>query len=219
MGGIETDILNFIKHFLTSVGYPGVFALMMIEGFGVPIPSEVTMPFSGFLATAAGGNKFTVPTAILVGAVGEVTGSVIAYWLGYLGGRPVLERYGRVILVSTEELEKAERWFGRYGDWVVIVTRLLPAARGFVPLPAGVVRMPFWRFFAYIVVGSAVWCTVLTLIGHALGQHWNTISNDLRQYDVIIIVLVVLLIVFVLFKRLQHHRRDQGSSPVAESKT
>lgn len=215
MGGLETDILTFVTHFLTTVGYPGVFALMMIEGFGVPIPSEVTMSFSGFLASAAGGSRFALPTAILVGATGEVTGSIIAYCLGYFGGRPVLERYGKVILVSKEELERAERWFGRYGDWIVIVTRLLPAARGFIPLPAGVVRMPFGRFLLYTVVGSLVWCTVLTAIGHALGQHWSSVSGNLRKYDVLIIAIMVALVVFALYKRFQGRRDGRGGESTA----
>jgi len=114
-----------IKTFLSVAGYPGVFLFMAIEGFGIPIPSELTMPFSGFLATAAGGSRFVLPAAIVVGALGEISGGVLAYVLGYVGGRPVLDRYGRFLL-STDELEKAERWFRRYGDWVVLVTVCCP---------------------------------------------------------------------------------------------
>src|SRR5579875_1066138 len=146
MGGLEAHLLTFIKNVLTAVGYPGVFTLMAIEGFGVPIPSELTMPFSGFLSSNAGGNKFLLPIAVIVGAAGEVTGGIVAYYIGYFGGRPVLERYGRFILLPEEDLERAEGWFKRYGDWVVLVTRLLPAIRSFIALPAGVVRMPLPRW-------------------------------------------------------------------------
>jgi len=213
MAGLENHLLSFVKDFLSAVGYPGVFALMAIEGFGIPIPSELTMPFSGFLATSAGGNKFILPAAVLVGAVGEVTGGVLAYYLGYFGGRPVLERYGRIVLVSSADLEKGERWFARYGNWVVFVMRLLPAVRSFIALPAGVVRMPFSRFLAFSAAGSLIWCTALTLIGHTLGQHWNSVSGNLRKYDVVILILLVLLITFVVYKRLSAVRGVERDEP------
>lgn len=201
MGGFEEHLLTFVKNFLSSVGYPGVFVLMTIEGFGIPIPSELTMPFSGFLASPAGGDKFVMPAAIAVGAAGEVAGGIAAYFLGYFGGRPALERYGRFVLLSTDELERGETWFGRYGDWIVLGTRLLPAIRSFIALPAGVVRMPFWRFLLYGAIGSAIWCTVLAIVGHQLGQHWNSLSGSLRKYDVVILVLILALAAFVLYKR------------------
>jgi membrane protein DedA with SNARE-associated domain len=215
VAGLEQHILVFIKNFLTAVGYPGVFALMTIEGFGIPIPSELTMPFSGFLASAAGGSKFILPVAIAVGAAGEITGGILAYALGYFGGRPVLERYGRLVLLSPAELERGEEWFGRYGDWVVLITRLLPAIRSFIALPAGVVRMPFWRFLVYSAIGSAVWCAVLAVIGQTLGQHWASVSSSLRRYDIIIVIVVVALIVFAIYKRLTAGRgeEDQRERP------
>lgn len=213
MAGLENDLLSFVKDFLSTVGYPGVFVLMAIEGFGIPIPSELTMPFSGFLASTAGGNKFILPAAVLAGAAGEVTGGVIAYYLGYLGGRPVFERYGRIVLISSADLDKAERWFARYGNWVVFVMRLLPAVRSFIALPAGVVRMPFSRFLAFSAAGSLIWCTALTLIGHTLGQNWNSVSGNLRKYDVLIVILLVLLIAFIAYKRLSAVRRVEHDEP------
>lgn len=214
MGGIESHLLTLVRDFLTAVGYPGVFLLMAIEGFGVPIPSELTMPFSGFLASAAGHDKFILPVAIAVGTAGEVAGGVVSYWLGYAGGRPALARYGKAVLVSEEELEKAEVWFKKYGDWVVLVTRLMPAVRSFIAFPAGVVRMPFWRFLAYSLTGSAIWCTVLAVIGHALGNNWNSVSGQLRKYDVAIFIVIVLLVAFAVYKRLQGIR-NRSREPVA----
>ena len=202
MAGLEEHLLTFVKNFLTAVGYPGVFLLMTVEGFGIPIPSELTMPFSGFLSTGAGGSKFVLPLAILVGAAGEVTGGVLAYSLGYFGGRPVLERYGRFVLISGTELDKGEQWFSRHGDWVVLVTRLLPAVRSFIALPAGVVRMRFWRFLLYSAVGSLIWCATLAFVGQTLGQHWSSVSSDLRQYDIVIVVALLALIAFAVYKRL-----------------
>jgi|SRR5579884_1070728 len=213
MAGFEEHILTFVKNFLTSIGYPGIYLLMAIEGFGIPIPSELTMPFSGFLTTSAGGSRFTIAAAIAVGTAGEVSGGVVAYALGFFGGRRVLDRYGHLVLLSTEELEKAERWFGRYGDWVVLVTRLLPAIRSFIALPAGVVRMPIWRFVLYSAIGSAIWCTVLALVGSALGQHWASVSSDLRRYDVILLVALVALIAFAIYKRITAGRRRSRIAP------
>src|SRR5438309_5491281 len=115
MAGLETHLLTLIKNVLSTIGYPGIFLLMTIEGFGIPIPSELTMPFSGFLASPAGGDKFVLPVVILVGAAGEITGGIIAYAVGYYGGRPILERYGRLVFLSAEELERGETWFARYG--------------------------------------------------------------------------------------------------------
>lgn len=215
MGGIESDLLSLIKNLLTTVGYPGVFLLMAIEGFGIPIPSELTMPFSGFLASSAGHNKFILAIAIAVGTIGEVTGGIVSYWIGYAGGRPVLARYGKVVLISEEELEKAEVWFKKYGDWVVLVTRLMPAVRSFIALPAGVVRMPFWRFLVYSFIGSAIWCTVLAVIGHALGNNWNSVSGQLRKYDVLIFVIIVALVIFAVYKRLQGIRNRPSEEPAA----
>ncbi len=215
MHGLEAHILVLIKHFLGAVGYPGIFALMTIEGFGIPIPSELTMPFSGFLTSVAGGSRFALPPVILVGAVGEVAGGVIAYALGYYGGRPALERYGRIVLLSPEELERGERWFRRYGDRIVLVVRLLPVIRSFIALPAGVVRMPIWRFVFYSAIGSLVWCAVLAFAGHALGQHWNSISKDISKYDPVIVAVVVLLIAFGIYKRVTAGRGEED--PANES--
>jgi membrane protein DedA with SNARE-associated domain len=214
MSGLEDHLLRLVKDFLTTVGYPGVFILMAIEGFGVPIPSEVTMPFSGFLSSSAGGNKFLLPAAIAIGALGETIGGVIAYAVGYFGGRPVLARYGRVVLLSEEELASGEAWFGRYGDWVVLITRLLPAIRSFIALPAGVVRMPFWRFLVLGAIGSAIWCTALAIVGHTLGQNWQNVSTSLRKYDVIIVIAVVAIIVFAIYKRISSFRarRDRAAA-------
>jgi membrane protein DedA with SNARE-associated domain len=213
MAGIEAHILTVIKDLLGAVGYPGIFILMAIEGFGIPIPSELTMPFSGFLASAAGGSKFQLPVVVLVGWAGEVAGGVIAYFLGYFGGRPVLNRYGRLVLLSPAELERGEIWFGKYGDWVVLVTRLLPAIRSFIALPAGVVRMPFWRFLLFSAVGSLIWTTALALIGHALGQHWESVSTGIRKYDVVIGAVIVLLILAAVYKRVTAGR---GHEPAEE---
>jgi membrane protein DedA with SNARE-associated domain len=212
MAGLESHILTFIRHFLGTVGYPGIFVLMLIEGFGIPIPSELTMPFSGFLTSGAGGNKFVLPIVIVAGAAGEVAGGAIAYAVGYYGGRAILDRYGRLVLLGEDELARGEAWFKQYGDWVVLVMRLLPAIRSFIALPAGVVRMPFLRFLFYSCIGSAIWCAALALIGHQLGQHWQSISSDVRRFDVPIVILAVLLVAYAIWLRVHHVRTRRAAA-------
>jgi membrane protein DedA with SNARE-associated domain len=119
-------------------------------------------------------------------------------------------------LLGEEELERGEIWFGRYGDWIVLVTRLLPAIRSFIALPAGVVRMPFWRFLLYGAIGSIIWCVGLALLGHTLGQHWESVSSDLRRYNVVIVAVIVALIAFAVYKRVSSVRRSDDEEPVQD---
>ena len=211
-----THILNWITNFLSTVGYPGVFLLMLIEGFGIPIPSELTMPFSGYLTSSAPAahHQFTLPLAIAAGTLGEVSGGAIAYYVGFRGGRPALERYGRLVLLSPAELERGEQWFGRYGNWVVLGVRLLPAVRSFIALPAGVVRMPFWQFLFYSAIGSLAWCTGLALVGHFVGANWDSVSGKLRPFEVVIVVVVLALIAFGIYKRITAGHEDEERNPV-----
>ena len=207
MAGLEHHILSFVEQFLGTVGYPGIFLLMAIEGFGIPIPSELTMPFSGFLSSSAGGSKFSLTLAIAAGTAGEVVGGVLAYVLGYFGGRPLLERYGRFVMLGEDELARGELWFSRYGDRVVLLMRLLPAVRSFIALPAGVVRMPFWRFLLYSAVGCLMWCAALAFVGHQLGQHWQSVNKDVHRYNAPILAVTVLLIAVGLYIRVARSRR------------
>jgi membrane protein DedA with SNARE-associated domain len=218
MGGLENHLLSFVKDFLSAVGYPGVFVLMTVEGFGIPIPSELTMPFSGFLSSTAGGSKFDLLLAILVGTAGEVTGGILAYYVGRVGGRPMLERYGRFVLISSLELEKGDKWFARYGSRVVFVARLLPAVRSFVALSAGVVRMPFWRFVAFSAAGSFIWCAVLAVIGRMLGQNWNSVSSGVRRYDVLLLTAVSVLAGLAIYRRLSVRRRARREEATIPSR-
>ena len=156
---------------ISALGYGGVVLLMGIESACVPLPSEIIMPFAGYLVYAG---QFSLHGAALAGAVGCIVGSVPAYWLGQYGGRPVIERWGRYVLLSRKELDLAERLFERHGQWVVLVGRLLPVVRTFIAFPAGVARMNMTRFIVYTFVGSYPWCWALAWVGMKLGEKWNT---------------------------------------------
>lgn len=174
--------------------------LMAIESACIPLPSEVIMPFAGYLVHLG---RFNLHLASLAGALGCAVGSTVAYVVGYWGGRPAVERYGKYILMRREEFEKADRWFNKNGDWMVFVSRLLPIIRTFISLPAGIARMNFPRFLAYSFVGSVPWCYFLTYVGLVLGRNWPVIGKYFHRADVVILALLALGVVYLLGKRLR----------------
>jgi membrane protein DedA with SNARE-associated domain len=168
-------ILPFLIHFVTqvigSLGYAGIAALMGIESACVPLPSELIMPFAGYLVYTGRFNLFWAATA---GAIGCNLGSVIAYWVGAAGGRPLVERYGRWVLMSHHDLDRMTHFFEKYGTITVLLGRLLPVIRTFIAFPAGVARMPQLRFHLYTFIGSWPWCLGLAYVGMKLGEKWHT---------------------------------------------
>lgn len=179
----------FVTTVIARAGYSGIVFLMAVESACVPLPSEIIMPFSGYLVFAGTLNIWVVA---LAGAVGSVLGSWVAYWVGANGGRAFIHRYGRFVLISPRDLALAERWFERYGDGTVFVGRLLPVVRTFIALPAGVARMPLWRFHLYTFVGSFLWCLGLAWIGRKMGEHWDTLGAYFHRFDAIIVALVLI---------------------------
>ena len=183
---------------ISKTGYLGVTILMAIESACVPLPSEIIMPFAGYLVYTG---RFSLLWAATAGALGCNLGSVIAYEIGFFGGRPLVEKYGRYVWVSRHDLDMADRFFARFGSAAVFLGRLLPVIRTFIALPAGIARMPRLRFHVYTFAGSWPWCFGLAWIGMKLGEKWET-DPRLRQWlhrldAVIIVVLLVGLIFFV----------------------
>src|ERR671918_1220786 len=172
---VSGPMLEWIEHFITEslgeYGYQAIFVLMVLESALIPIPSEVTMVFGGFLVSRGELNFFWVG---LLGAVANLVGSWLAYWLGIWGGRPLIERWGRYVLIRKHELDRAEAWFREHGEAAVFVSRLLPVVRTFISLPAGVARMPFGKFTIYTFLGCLPWCFALTCAGVLLGDNWET---------------------------------------------
>jgi len=171
---VEQQIVQHLTQLMQSIGWPGVVLIMALESANIPIPSELTMPLAGWLLVQARGG--TALQAIwqggLYGAVGCTIGSVASYWLGAWGGRPLLERYGRYLFLRQRDLEQAERWFARWGDWAAFVSRLLPIVRTFISFPAGVARMRFGTFTVYSFVGSYIWCAGLAWGGYVFAHDW-----------------------------------------------
>ena len=180
---------RFVIAVISQAGYPGIVLLMGIESACIPLPSEIIMPFSGYLVYTG---RFKLAWVALAGAVGCNVGSLVAYYVGALGGRPLAEKYGRYVLVTRHDLELADRWFARYGDWAVFFARLLPVVRTFIALPAGVARMNFLRFNVYTFLGSLPWWLALAYAGLKLGERWTILRQYFHRFDTVILILIVI---------------------------
>src|SRR5246127_2137669 len=181
-------IFVVIKSVIAATGYGGLVILMAIESACIPLPSELIMPFAGYLVYEGSMKLFWVATA---GAIGCNVGSLVAYEIGFYGGRPLVEKYGRWILLSRRELNWADHFFQRWGYLAVFIARLLPVVRTFIALPAGVARMPRGRFHLYTFLGSWPWCFALAWFGMKLGQNWRELGKYLHKFDALILVVLV----------------------------
>ncbi len=209
-----TDLLKIVSGFviagISALGYFGVFLMMAIESAAIPLPSEVIMPFSGYLAYTG---VFTLHGAAFWGAAGCVFGSVVAYAIAAWGGRPLVERYGRYVFLSRRDLDMADRLFRRHGSPIIFVSRLLPVVRTFISLPAGVARMPLGKFCIYTFLGSYPFCYALAYLGHQMGEHWHTLEGSFRKYDLLIGAALVIGALWWIRRHLvAEGRAEQGGA-------
>lgn len=197
---------------ISAAGYPGVVLLMAIESACIPLPSEIIMPFSGALVGASVAALYhRAPFSLLAvatfGALGCNLGSVLAYEIGYFGGRPLVERYGRYIFLSQRELSIADRFFERRGAIAVLIARLLPVVRTFIALPAGIARMSRVKFHIYTFVGSWPWCFMLAYIGMRLGERWETdprLKMWFHRLDALILAVILIAVAYFIWSHVQH---------------
>lgn len=201
------NILSYLSQFIlwmiNGYGYAGILLAMAIESACIPLPSEIIMTFAGFLVSEG---RFTLFGVTLAGAFGNLAGSWIAYLLGRFGGRAFLEKYGKYFFVSHVELAKADKWFLKYGDITVFVTRMLPLIRTFISLPAGISKMNFFKFSVYSFIGSIPWCFGLAYIGKILGAHWRELGPYFHRFDFIV---VFGLIIFLIWFRMMNGKKRQ----------
>lgn len=195
---------HYIIQFIENSSYIGIFILMTLESALIPIPSEVTMPFSGFLVSKG---SLSFPFVVLAGALGNLIGSLIAYALGYyLEENAILglvKKYGKLVLVTEHEYLRSLRWFNKYGSSIAFFSRLLPAVRTFISLPAGLAEMNIIKFSIYTFVGSLIWSTFLTYVGVYLGNKWDSLEVYFRQFQILIGVVFVLMALFYLNHKLK----------------
>ncbi len=195
---------------ISSAGYLGIVALMAIESACIPLPSELIMPFSGYLVSTGRFHLLLVATA---GAIGCNLGSTIAYAIGDYGGRPLIERWGAYVLISRGELERVDRFFARYGSIAVLIGRLLPVIRTFIALPAGVAHMSRVKFQIYTFLGSWPWCYALAYIGFKLGERWNSdprLRDVLHRFDALVVAALVVALGWYVWRHWRHRSRPRG---------
>jgi membrane protein DedA with SNARE-associated domain len=204
-------ILGVLASFAIAVisggGYLGIVLLMAIESACIPLPSEIIMPFAGYLVSTG---RFDLYLAATAGAIGCNLGSIVAYEVGKRGGRPVAERWGRYVLIGPGELDTADRFFARFGGIAVLIGRLLPVIRSFIAFPAGVARMPLVPFHIYTFIGSWPWCFGLAWVGMVLGDKWNSdprVKAAFHSADAAIAVLLVAAVAFYIWHRLRGLKR------------
>ena len=204
---------------ISGMGLLGIVLLMAIESACIPLPSEVIMPFSGYLVSTGqwGGPLLGLFLVATAGALGCNLGSTLAYYVGWRGGRPLIERWGSYILMTHQDIERADRFFTRFGSPAVFVARLLPVVRTFIALPAGIARMPQLKFQIYTFVGSWLWCLVLACIGYKLGQAWETdpsLKAFMHRFDLLIVLAFLVAVAWYLRQHLRHRvgRRANGNA-------
>lgn len=199
------SITTFVQGIVRDMGYPGLFLLIMLESTLVPIPSELIMPFAGYLAFKG---DFSLPVILVINSTAALTGSAICYWIGVAGGKPLLQRYGKYFLLRAKDIERTERFFARHGKATILISRFLPVVRHVISVPAGIARMPLRSFFTQTFIGATIWGTVLMMIGYELGANWETVALQLKHIDLVIGALIVVTLLALAVRFVLRRRRE-----------
>lgn len=194
-------VVGWIQSVIENMGAWGVALLMAIESCNIPLPSEAILPFAGYLVTKG---VFSIHTAAFFGAIGCVLGSIPSYYIGYFGGRSFVEKYGKYFLVSKHDLEVADKWVEKYGDWAFFVCRMLPVVRTFISLPAGILKAKKRIFFIFTFLGSLIWSYLLVYVGVKLGENTQALKHIWHKFDAIIILVCLILGVIYIYKHVKH---------------
>lgn len=205
------QLTQSIQDFIFRVGYPGLFLLITLESTLVPIPSELVMPFAGVLAAQG---KFSLPVILVINSAAALLGSAISYWIGAAGGKPLLLKYGKYVLVRKHDIELTERFFARHGKATILVGRFLPVVRHIISVPAGVARMPLGAFFTQTFIGSTIWGSVLIVLGYHFGEQFLETAKKVKHVDLIIGVGIVLVLLALAVRFVVRRRRERAASAV-----
>lgn len=214
LDAIDRLAIPFIEAMYAAAGYIGLMVVMAIENalFFLPLPSEVVLPLAGF-SIARGvpepltGSPWSYWIAVGAAVVGTTLGSLALYGVSYAGGRPLLERYGRYVLIDAHDLDVADRWFARYGDFAVFMARMVPIVRSLISIPAGVSRMPLWRFLLFSALGTVPWCMLLIWLGVVLGERWPEVKELIGPVEYAAYAIVAAAIAFFLWRQLRRRGR------------
>ncbi len=205
MVNLLSSLTTFIIHTISTLGYTGVALLMAIESAAIPLPSEIIAPFAGFLVASG---RFSLWGVALAGGIGSMVGSMLTYWVGMYIGRPVIEKYGKYILISHHDLDIADNFFHKYGELATFIGRLLPVVRTFISIPAGIERVPFWKFSFFSFLGSVIWTYLLAFIGMKLGEHWDTLRNVFHKFDAVIVLFIVAAIAYWIYRHVRQNKKS-----------
>jgi membrane protein DedA with SNARE-associated domain len=192
----------------SSLGYPGLFILIVLESTMIPIPSLLVMPFAGFLASQG---TFSLPAILVLNSAGALTGSALSYWLGAAGGKPLLLKFGKYVFVRPKDIEKTEEYFAKHGGKTIFIGRFLPVVRHLISIPAGIARMPLLRFLTLTFLGASMWGGGLMVLGYELGANWEGIAAKAKRVDLVIAGLVVLAIMAVAIRFVLRRRRERAA--------
>lgn len=199
---------QFLQDIVAQLGYPGVFLLIMLESTLVPVPSTLLFPFAGYMASQG---VFNLYVLLVINSVAALTGSLIGYWVGAAGGKPLLLKYGKYLLIRRRDIEKTETWFANHGKATIFVARLLPVIRHIISLPAGVARMPLRAFITQTFLGSTLWGSFLILLGYYLGGNWETVAAKIKRFDLVIGITIVVAVMAIAIRIYVKRRRERGS--------
>jgi membrane protein DedA with SNARE-associated domain len=206
------SIARFVQQLITDIGYPGLFLLIVLESTLVPIPSLLVMPFAGFMAARG---VFSLPAILAINSAAALTGSAISYWIGSRGGKPLLVKYGKYILVRPADLEKTEAWFARNGAWAIFIARFVPIIRHIISVPAGIARMKLSTFFLQTFLGATIWGGGLMVVGYELGARWESVMKTAKKFDLMIAVVVLVTLVTLATVFLVRRRRARAAAEAA----
>jgi membrane protein DedA with SNARE-associated domain len=215
-------ITTFITNLYVTTGLVGIVVAMAIESCCIPLPSEIVMPLAGVMFATGkilSGTSFGLGLVLisLAGSLGSLLGSVVAYWIGYAGGRPLMLKYGRYVLISQHDADRADAFFRRWGSATAFFSRLLPVVRTYISLPAGITRMNFAKFCIYTFLGSFPWCVLLTFIGYKLGQNLTMLGTIFHGLDVAIVAIVVLLVVLYIWRHIHNDRKARAAQATSDA--
>ncbi len=202
------QVAHWVQGVVESLGYPGLFLLIVLESTMVPIPSLLVMPFAGYLASQG---SFSLPVILVINSTAALTGSTISYLIGAAGGKPLLLRYGKWVLVRPKDLERAEIYFARHGSATVLIARFLPVVRHLISIPAGIARMSVPKFLLQTFLGATIWGGGLMVVGYVLGSRWEEVATHAKKFDLVIAALIVLAIVALAIRFVIRRRREAAA--------
>ncbi|KKU13942.1 MAG: hypothetical protein UX17_C0005G0018 [Parcubacteria group bacterium GW2011_GWC2_45_7] len=209
--GITEFLLDYFTAIISGAGYFGVAGLMILESMVAPVPSEAVMPFAGFLWFE---NRFSFGGIVLFSTLGSVIGSLFSYYIGIYGGRSFINKYGKYVLLNDHHLKMTEKFFAKYGEKTIFISRFIPVVRHFISIPAGIGRMNIFKFFVYTALGAGVWNGFLAYLGYYLGSQWHEIRKYSEVIDVLIVVLILAGVMYLIGKK---YKKGGGNHVVANT--